>query len=429
MSEWVWQNFLYPGPPLPGTMSERKKYEDFVQELRFTSNLSGKWQFVAGGYFSVLHGCIPWAGCYPPAVMPGFAAEFGQPALVEPTNPDNIFGTTYNTNIQEPALFGETSYQFTDALRATLGVRLYQVRTRAGGFQDGTATGGGAPLVDPEITITERGANPKLQVQYRLNPTDMLYALIAKGFRPGGLVPSVPVTGANSCATYLAQVGITAEQARHYGADSLWNYEVGAKTGWLDNHLTLDASGFYIHWKNIQQQIPLPCGFQYRANAGAAVSKGFEFELHARPFDGLDFTVSTGYNNARITETGAGSPQNAGDRVLQVPDWTGSAALTYTLGLGASRNAVFTIDDGYVGTSRSANNDPFNPRLRPSYDLVDARIALEWNAQEIALVGRNLRNTHANLADNRSIVAEVTGRPRIVTNAPRTIGVEFRTEF
>ncbi|MGK3868260.1 TonB-dependent receptor, partial [Enterococcus faecium] len=78
---------------------------------------------------------------------------------------------------------------------------------------------------------------------------------------------------------------------------------------------------------------PLPYGFQYRANAGAAVSKGFELELHARPLDGLDLTTGVGYNDARITATSAVSPQKVGDRVLQVPDWTGNAALAYTVPL------------------------------------------------------------------------------------------------
>jgi hypothetical protein len=47
----------------------------------------------------------------------------------------------------------------------------------------------------------------------------------------------------------------------------------------------------------------------------------------------------------------------------------------------------------------------------------------------VALVGKNLANEVANLGDNRSIAAEILGRPRLFVNQPRTVGVEFRQSF
>jgi hypothetical protein len=55
--------------------------------------------------------------------------------------------------------------------------------------------------------------------------------------------------------------------------------------------------------------------------------------------------------------------------------------------------------------------------------------ALTFSQYEVALVGKNLTNDHANLADNRSIAVELPGRPRIVTNQPITFGIEFRATF
>jgi iron complex outermembrane recepter protein len=427
-SEWVWQTFLAPGVPLPGTMSEQKKYDNFVQEIRFASDLSGPWQFVTGAYFSDLHGSLPWAGQYPNADMPGFAAAFPVPAALDPTDPNNIFSETYYTSIREAALFGEASYQISSQLKATAGLRVYDIDTTAGGNQHGAGAGGGPALVDPDETVRARGANPKGELQYQINRDDMVYGSISKGFRPGGLVPSVPES---VCGSYISQISpnLSANDLRRYQSDSLWNYEVGTKTDWLDNRLTVNGSVFYIKWDNIQQWVPLPCGFQYRANAGAAVSKGFETEVHSRPTENLDVTLGVGYNDARITATSTVSPQKVGDRLLQVPDWTANAGLSYTVPLPGARSLVGTLDYGYVGSSISANNDPFDPRVRPSYEIVDSRIALKWGKQELAFVGKNLGNTHANLGDNRSIVAETIGRPRIVTNQPQTFGVEFRSNF
>jgi hypothetical protein len=48
---------------------------------------------------------------------------------------------------------------------------------------------------------------------------------------------------------------------------------------------------------------------------------------------------------------------------------------------------------------------------------------------EVAFVGKNLANEAANLGDNRSLAAETPGRPRLIVNQPRTIGLEFRESF
>ena len=260
----------------------------------------------------------------------------------------------------------------------------------------------------------------------------MVYATAAKGFRPGGIVPTVPAAELLGCPAQLATLGLTTEQTHRYKSDRLWNYELGAKTAWFDNRLTVNADAFYIDWKDIQQQILLACGFQFRTNAGAAKSEGGELEVHARPVRGLDLSSGLGYQHAVITKVGAGgaaSPLQPGDRVYQVPDWTANAAVTYTAPLTDSLKLVNNLTYSYVGSSKSANNDPFDPRTRSPYELLDARVALAFASYEVALVGKNLTNEHANLADNRSIAVELPGRPRIVTNQPITIGVEFRASF
>jgi outer membrane receptor protein involved in Fe transport len=287
-------------------------------------------------------------------------------------------------------------------------------------------------VTDAPDTLSEVGVNPKFQADYQLNPDAMVYATAAKGFRPGGLVPTVPSAEALGCPAQLATLGLTTQQTHKYQSDSLWNYELGTKTAWLDNRLTVNADVFYIDWKNIQQQILLGCGFQFRTNAGAAKSEGMELEVHARPLHGLDISGGLGYQHAVITQAGAGgaqSPLQPGDRVYQVPDWTGNASATYTVPLTSRLSLVNNLTYSYVGESKSANNDPFDPRTRSPYALLDARFALAFGRNEVALVGKNLTNEHANLADNRSIAVELPGRPRIVTNQPITIGIEFRSTF
>jgi iron complex outermembrane recepter protein len=420
------------GTPQPGAISEEKDYQRFVQEVRFASDLKGPVQFVVGGFYSDFHGRLPFASYYPPAEVPNLDATLGGPN--NPDYPNLIFAQDFHTDIKEPAAFGEVSFQPMDALKLTAGLRWYQVKISSSGYEEGLATGGGPAIVSPFVTTKESGVNPKFEADYHVTPDQMVYVNVAKGFRPGGLVPIVPPgqTGTpTDCVAALKQAdpNITIAQTREFKSDSLWNYELGTKTSWLDHRLTFDAAAFYIKWNNIQQQILLSCGFQYIANAGAAESKGGEMEIHARPTEPLELSLGVGYQNAKITQESASSPQTVGSPVYQVPDWTGNGSVSYTTQMTDTWKMVTGADYSYIGRSFSGNNNPSDPRLRPSYRLINARIAFDRGPFEVALVGKNLADEVANLGDNRSIAAETPGRPRLFVNQPRTVGVEFRQSF
>jgi len=433
-TDFVWAAIISNAgaEPSAGGITEIKDYQRFAQEIRFASDLPGPMQFVIGGFYSDFHGRVPFAAQYPGATVPGLDNALGGPN--NPDVADLVFATDYHTKIKEPAAFGEVSYEFTKALKLTAGLRWYQVKTTAEGFQEGLAVGGGPKIVDLPTTTTESGVNPKVQIDYRITPDQMIYALAAKGFRPGGLVPSVPagIPGTPlDCAANLAAIdpSLTLDASRRFKSDSLWNYELGTKTGWFENRLTVNAAAFFIKWKDIQQQILLPCGFQYRANAGAAESKGGEVEIRARPTERLDFSLGLGYQRAKITEASTSSPQQVGSPVYQVPDWTANAGVNYAMPINDTWKLISGVDFSYIGKSFSGNNNPIDPRERPSYNLVNARIALTRGPLEFAIVGKNLSDERANLGDSRSIAAETPGRPRLFVNQPRTVGVEVRASF
>jgi iron complex outermembrane receptor protein len=418
-------------PPSPGPIEEIKAYQRFVEEVRFVSSLPGPIQFVVGAFYSDFHGRVPFASLYPPSQVPNLDAELG--GQNNPDYPDLIFAQDFHTSIREPAVFGEVGYQVMDALKVTGGLRWYRVKITSHGFEEGLAVGGGPPLISPEETITESGVNPKAEVDYHVDADRMVYALASKGFRPGGVVPIVPPGTAgtpNDCVAALAEVNpnLSLSDTRRFKSDSLWNYELGVKTSWLDRRVTFNAAGFDIRWKNIQQQVLLPCGFQFISNAGAAQSKGGEVELRARLVEHLEASLGAGYQNAKITEKGA-SPQPVGSPVFQVPNWTGNASLSYSTAITGSWDLTSGLDWSYIGSSFSGNNSPSQPRKRPAYRLLDARVAVSHAGLEVALVGKNLTNEVANLGDNRSIAAEVPGRPRLFVNQPRTVGVEMRMSF
>jgi len=437
-SDFVYAAITSPvgGIPEPSGITEEKDYQEFVQEVRFVSALQGPVQFVAGAYYSDTHGRLPFAAYYPPATAPGLDVAYlgAGGGELTPGYPNTVFAQDFHTDIKEPAVFGEVSYTPIEPLKLTAGLRWYQVKNFSEGYELGLATGGGPPVVSPPESTTESGVNPKFEADYHLTPDQMIYANVAKGYRPGGIVPIVPggeAGTATNCTAALKSVdpNISIAQTRTFQSDSLWNYELGTKTEWLDHRLSVDAAAFYIKWKNIQQEILLSCGFQYTANAGAAVSKGGELEVRARPSEPLEMSLGLGYQNATITQTSIESPQPVGSPIYQVPDWTGNGSVQYTTQLTGEWKMVSNADYAYIGRSFSGNNQPGDPRLRPSYRLIDAHIGFDRGKFEVALVGKNLGNEVANLGDSRSIAAETPGRPRLFVNQPRTLGVEFRQSF
>jgi outer membrane receptor protein involved in Fe transport len=409
---------LYLGFPdaIPGPITLMRGLTRFAQEARFASSFAGPLQIVSGVFYS--DGKVPrdyeWTGV-------GLAdAGVGAPS-------DLALAFIDERKTTELAFFGEASYQVLPKLKATLGLRYFKNETTFSQNTDGFFYGG--PLAVSEPKTSEDGITPKYLLEYQATPDILLYTSASKGFRIGGNNITLP-TGPGGCDEDLAAIGLTNEEIRVFKSDTLWDYDIGLKSTFANRRVTLNVAAFRIDWKNIQQSIALPnCGYGYTGNSGKARSKGFELALSARPVEQLTFGLNAGYTDAHITEEGPGSPQAVGSNVYQVPDWTGSLNIEYAAPMYGDYEGFARTDYSYTGSSLSANNDPINGRERDAYRLLDARLGVRKGAYEVALFGKNLTNEHANLADNISIGAEYPGRPRLVVNRPRTIGVEVRARF
>jgi outer membrane receptor protein involved in Fe transport len=267
-SDAVYQIF---GAPFASNVSGNTTLYEFVQEVRFVSNFSGPIQLVSGVYYQRTSG-TPF---YQPAViLNGLNEYFGgtpqNPAPgTNPLIPDELIADRLHTQTSEPALYGEVTYQATKPLKLTVGARVYRNKATSSDFQEGFASGG-ATVFDPPVTLTQSGVNPKVEVDYQVTRDKMVYTLASKGFRPGGVSAAIP--SAFGCPEALAALGFTPDQVRAYKSDSVWNYEVGAKTSWLDQTLTANVAAFYINWKNLQQSVRIECGSSFTGNAGAANS-------------------------------------------------------------------------------------------------------------------------------------------------------------
>jgi iron complex outermembrane recepter protein len=398
----VAQLFFGP-PPIPLRYQEHDHYRAFSQEVRFASGFSGPFQITNGLFYQKSDDHFT----FPPT-------PYGD--LI-----DNLYNLDQKMQVSEVAVFGEGTYDLTDALRLIAGVRWFDNEVRFDATQGGFAAVPGTTLG----TQKESGINPKFGVQYKFNSQDMVYATAAKGFRIGG----VNAYSTSLCAGDLASFGLTDAQARTFRSDSLWSYELGAKTSWSDARVTVNGALFDIEWSDVQQHAALPnCGFAITVNGGHARSQGGELEVQFVPTDSLTLSLGAGYADAHITNPGIEHIVSTGMPIQQIPKWNFNASADYHF-LAVALPAFVHADFAYVDSSLSANNSIAYPLVRPAYSLFNIRTGVTIDDVELTFFADNVFDERANLADPPPAGIELPGRPRIVTNRPRTLGLDARLTF
>ncbi len=414
--------------PLSSPIYQTLNFETTVQEFRFSSDLSGGVNYVAGLFYQQVRDDEDFR---PRNFAPGLAAEFGAIGAPWPFG-DLVFTSERPSETEELGAFGELDYAVNDRFAATLGLRWYQTEYDFSNRQAGLAVQ--LPLADdapissvPAATGSQKedGVIFKASMDYQARENLFLYGKVAQGFRIGGA--NGPVPNSLGCPANLASLNLGSLNTATYDSDELISYEIGVKSGFSDR-LRINAAAFLIDFDNIQQAVQLGCGFQFRANFGAARSSGFEFELNARPNDSLSLGLSYGRTNADFTESVGSAINQQGDPLQFVPDVTASFNLEYTAaGFLPKADLYLRFDYSHVGESLSQVNS--QRRVREAYEQASLRAELRTGDWAVGLFADNLTNDIANLADNRSLAAETPGRPRWVVSRPRTIGLSFSYDF
>lgn len=407
---------------LPSPIFQTLEFNTFVQELRFVSAFDGPFSMVAGAFYQDTDDDEAFQ---PENHATGFGAAFdGFLGLPSGTTSDLIFTSDTIRTLEERGLFGEFSYTLTGRLAATVGLRWFDTEVFVDDFNAGFAAGG--VLDQPPATQQEDGVNLKFVLEYQFREDLFLFASAAEGFRIGGVSRELPA--ALGCEAQLNALGLSVADARTYNSDRLWSYELGAKLGTPGARYTVNVSAFHIDFDELQQRVLLACGFDLTINGGSAESTGIEAEFNAYPADGLSVQLAVGYTDAQFTETVAGGV-NDGDPLQQIPEWTFSAAIGYERPAFGDWDWFMRGDLAHVGESISTVVDTGNPRIRPSYTLVNAHIGLRSPKTRISLFIDNVFDEVAVYSDNRTLAAEVAGRPRIVRNRPTTIGLRLGYNF
>jgi iron complex outermembrane recepter protein len=352
-------------------------------------------------------------------------------------NPNGVVFNDNNPNeLRQSAVFGESSYKFTDALKLTAGLRYFHFDINNHADQAGLGTAS----VNQDHTILFQSASgstllPKLNLSYEPSTDLTLYGTIAKGSRPGGFnlpipLPSPAVLAVNPFA-YNCGVGpVHVEAQPNFSPDNVWSIEAGEKAKFDDKRITVDADFYYIKWNNIQQVLSLTCGYPYNTNAGNARSFGPELEVSALLVDGLTLDFSGAYNNAEINDPNANAEASGitpGTRVLNVPRFTATVGLNYSTAINDALRGMASLTSSVVGDTR---DQAAYPQILPTYNLVDGRAGVLGDHWGAYLFATNITNKVAELTINNTVFAWQTyAITRVSTNQPRTVGLDFQYKF
>jgi len=373
-----------------------------TQEFRLASKGDGNLQWLAGAFYS---------NEKVDSIQDFYLAEklvrnvVYDPALL---SSDDI--STYRTY----ALFGDTTYRFTDQFDVQTGVRFSR-----GKYSD-TGSSGGA-LTDPSVSTgvnNDHNFTYMVSPRYKFNKDLMGYFRASSGYRPGG--DNGVLSGSTAPASFKS--------------DTLNSFELGLKGTFLDRTLSLDAALYRINWSDLQlSQVDLTYGSSYTTNAGKATSTGLELSGTWLPTRDWKVKGTYAYTDAKLASDipgfvdGSTAYGVSGDRLPYSAKQTAylNATRFFTLNnnidlfVGANTNYV---GDRYMEFVQSSSV----PRIHlPSYVTYGLNAGLQGAAWTLTGYVRNLGDKVAYTNASRRAASLASGTAATLGAAmiqPRTIG-------
>ncbi|MBW4332153.1 TonB-dependent receptor [Stakelama sp. CBK3Z-3] len=382
----------------PNDVSQNK----FTQEVRLSSPNSDSFEWLIGGYYTKENGHIFQQ--YLPFAIPGGAAI--DPAMTLPVGPGgsnvnfpDFLVARLDSQYREYAGFANATWHVTDRFDLTGGVRYSHNKQSTYQLLSGSLlplSGGVSP------DIAEGGSDENVftwsvSPRFEISDHASIYARVAKGYRPGG--PNVVPPGAGP------------DFPSQYNADTLVSYEAGVRAETADRTFAIDASLYYLDWKDIQvtvtYQVPGIGTVTGDGNGRKAISKGAEITATMRPIVGLDVIASVAYNDAKLDgdlpgiDIGVGSlvpPGYDGDRLPYAPEWTANVGADYQWALPGGADA-FVGGNVHLISDQATDFDPTyrmelgRRQVIDGYATVDLHAGVDFDPVRFTVFVHNLNNS------------------------------------
>ena len=427
---------------------DRREANNWTVEARYATPAEGRWSAIVGGFYnkrevhelfiSNVHNLtgteafayINYAGYYLNGIAPKYESN-------------NWYSGTYDSDLEQWAVFGEATINLTENFAITAGGRYYTIENDYI-VTNGTLIGlwGGEPdcAVDYCYSPGHLGASdedgfvPKVNVSYRWDDA-LLYATYSEGFRRGGANSARPQS---VFGPPTGQFPPPAGSLNAYNSDTVKNWEVGAKTEWLDNSLRLNISAYFMTWDDIQVQAedPQPNLFTLGiVNFPQAEIKGVEVWFSWIPDANWNIEATLGYNDGKLSKAdtlfeGSEAPITVptGTQLPIVPDLKAHVNVTYsfpTVWMNAEPYIMgrFTYTGESVNSLAGIESSPFlSPVVnQDDWQTLDLQFGLESENWAVSLFVDNITDEKAQLFFNNRFAQQ-----RLSVNQPRTFGINFR---
>jgi outer membrane receptor protein involved in Fe transport len=432
---------------LPSNLQDRTDLEQSTFEARISSNSDGALQWLFGAFWSDVdreYGQLlptpgydaAWDGVFGPGSSAGAANGIAPP--------DSPFASLLPYSIEQIAVFGEVSYDMTDAFTMTVGGRWYDFdETRRIQFGGVFA----APTDQIDSTSSD-GFTPRVLAKWDVSDNVTLNGQVSQGFRLGG------VNDPLNLPLCTPEDELIFGSFQSYDDETMWNYEAGIKSTW-DNGVTFNAAAFYSDIEDLQVTLDAgSCSSRISFNVPSAHTAGVEFELGASPSEAFEFSIAgsileSEFDSTVTDATGAilGGVEK-GNRLASVPEFQVAATGSYFFPFANSNGFISATvhhvgdritqpTDQLAGAGTFTSGLPFAGAtgdevtevdlLLDPYTIVNLSAGVEWDRWSATLYVHNVGDENANLSFDR----ERGGRARLAfrTNKPRTVGVVLRANF
>ena len=395
---------------------DRSKGESFTEEVRAQSRGDGPFQWLAGYFYLNTQfnfgQNVPDYSC--PTCLPEVLA--GQSFALE------TIGNEIGEKQKQQSVFAEASYSLTSQWTVGIGGRYLKDYLESFSPATDGFLGGGATAAAPPVGGENSIFNPSAYVRFKANEDMTYYLQAGRGFRSGAANQPLAYDPNGPCGATAKLDGVGPLTS----PDTLWTYELGLKSAWLDNRVEANIALFHQTWEGVQLDANQPCGFNGAVNGGDASGNGAELEATARLTKAWSANLTASYVYNRFNSVNPGVGFVVGDRVPGAPEENASAGLQYNFSMFDSWNGYARADYSYVGDVhyQFGVGTTAAPYLQGGYGQTNLRLSLQRRQMGFDIYARNLTDKRA---------AEATGDPTqggyTYMLRPREIGVEVRYSF
>jgi iron complex outermembrane receptor protein len=288
-------------------------YTKISHEVRFSTNKEARVRFVGGLFYQ--------------RQTHDIQQEYKIDGLADAsdvTGWDDTFWLTKQWRVdRDSAVFGEVTFDATDRVSLTAGLRKFRSENSLEGFFGfgitnpyGSGTGEAAcfdtgqvfedaPCTNLERTVKQNDLTKRLNATFHVTDDFMLYTTWSEGFRPGGV---------NRRGTFPP-----------YKPDFLTNYEIGWKASFNGDRFRFNGAVFRGDWDDFQFSFLGENGLTNITNAGQAQLQGIEMDIQWAATDSFTLYGGLALQEAKLAENFCktldpdGNPLNEADCLANDP--------------------------------------------------------------------------------------------------------------